>query len=142
MIRSLVALGAALLGFLILAVAVSAQTPPLGANEVYVGQSFQVAATQTDPANVTEYRLYRAGARVATLPASARNATTGEFTFPVRTETAASTGVLYEVAAAAVNTTGEAESARLPITVVVKLAPPTTPATPSLPKIIKLPAGS
>lgn len=134
--QRIVAIGLILLAALMCAIAVSAQTQ--APNEVYVGQAFQVAGTHTGT-DTTEYRLYRAGTRVATVPVSARNAATGEVLFPSRTETAVSTGVLYEMSAANVNTSGEAESTKLPLTVIVKLAPPTAPAPLTLPKIIRIP---
>jgi hypothetical protein len=135
--QRVVAIGLILLAALaIFAIGASAQTQ--APNEVYVNQAFQVAGTHTG-VDVTEYRLYRANTRVATVPASARNATTGEVLFPSRTETAVSTGVLYEMTAANVNTSGEAESTRTPLTVIVKLAPPTAPAPLTLPKIIRIP---
>lgn len=74
-----------------------------GANDVYVGQSFQVAGTH-DGVNATAYRLYRQGPTattptlVQTLTAAQRNAATGDVVFGVRTETTAGT-VRYELAA-------------------------------------------
>ena len=123
-------------GVLLFALPSLAQTQ--APNEVYVAQSFQVAGTHGG-ADTTEYRLYRAGTRVATVPASARNTTTGEVLFPARTEAAVNPGVLYEMTAANVNTSGEAESPRLALTVIVKLAPPTAPLPLTLPKIIRIP---
>ncbi len=128
-----------ILGILFLAaMAIGADAQTQAPNEVYVGQSFQVAGTH-DGVNVSEYRLYRAGTKVATVPASARNASTGEVAFPARTESAVSTGVLYEMSAANINASGEAESAKSSINVVVKVAPPTTPNPLTLPKLIRIP---
>jgi hypothetical protein len=126
--------------FLLFGTEAQAQT---GANDVFVGQSFQVAAHQADPSNVTEYRLYRvlgtaAPVLVSAVPASARNATTGEFVFPARTESAVAAAVVYQVASANVNASGEAESTRALLTIRVWPAAPTAPSAPSLPKIIKL----
>jgi hypothetical protein len=108
----------------------------LAANEVYQGQSFSFVVTH-DGVNTTHYRMYRAGTVVQTLSASARNATTGDVQFGPRTEATTGT-VVYEFTAVNINTSGEAESPRLAMSVAVKLPPPTAPSTPTLPRLIRV----
>ena len=122
---------------LLLVVGAATAFAQLAANEVYQNQSFQFVV-QHDGQNVTHYRMYRAGVVVATLAASARNATTGDVTFPSRTESATGT-VLYEFTAVNVNASGEAESTpRLAMSLAVKIPPPTTPNAPTLPRLIRV----
>jgi hypothetical protein len=120
----------------LLALVSTARAQTLAPNEVYVAQSFQVVATH-DGVNATHYRLYRAGVLIQTLASTARNATTGDVTFPAISNSAIGS-IVYEVSAVNINTTGEAESPRLAYTVVVKLAPPTQPNPLTLPRIIKV----